>query len=47
MPLYIFLVEDGNGESEIVALWMIDTEDNYSICQMVEIFKKQCLIKIS
>lgn len=40
MPLYIFLVEDGNGESEIVALWMVVTEDHASICQMVEIFKK-------
>ena len=37
MPLYLFLVEDGNGESEVVALWMILTE---SIRQMAEIFKK-------
>ncbi len=40
MPLYLFLVEDGNGESEIVALWMLQTEDAESIRQMAEIFKK-------
>ena len=32
MPLYVFLVEDGNGESEIVAVWMIVIEDTTSIC---------------
>lgn len=40
MPLYVFLVEDGNGESEIIAVWMIVTEDCASISQMAEIFKK-------
>lgn len=40
MPLYLFLVEDGNGESEIVAVWMVVTEDATSIRQMAEIFKK-------
>ena len=40
MPLYLFLVEDGNGESEIVAVWMVVTEDAISIRQMAEIFKK-------
>jgi zinc finger SWIM domain-containing protein 3 len=43
MPLYVFLVEDGNGESEIVAVWMIVIEDTTSICQMAEIFKKHNL----
>ena len=23
MPIYLFVVEDGNGETEIVALWMV------------------------
>lgn len=40
LPLYIFLVEDGNGESEVVAVWMIQTDDADSIRQMAEIFKK-------
>ena len=40
MPLYLFLVEDGNGESEIIAVWMVVTEDAVSIHQMAEIFKK-------
>jgi len=40
MPLYLFLVEDGNGESEIVAVWMVVTEDAASIRQMAVMFKK-------
>ena len=40
LDLYIFLVEDGNGESEIVALWMVMSEDVISIKQMAQIFKK-------
>ena len=39
MPLYVFLIEDGNGESEIVATWMVVTEDKVSISQMAKIFK--------
>ena len=39
MPLYLFLVEDGNGESEIVAVWMVVTEDALSIQRMAQIFK--------
>ena len=31
MPLYLFLVEDGNGESEVVATWMVVAEDAISI----------------
>jgi zinc finger SWIM domain-containing protein 3 len=27
MPLYIMMVVDGNGESEIVALWIVASED--------------------
>lgn len=40
MPLYVFLVEDGNGESEIIAVWMIVTEDAASVGQMADIFQK-------
>lgn len=40
MPLYLFLVEDGNGESEVVATWMVVAEDAISIRQMANIFKK-------
>lgn len=40
MPIYLFVVEDGNGETEIVALWMVAKEDEASIGGMAEIFKK-------
>ena len=36
----MFVVEDGNGETEIVALWMVAEEDEASIGVMAEIFKK-------
>ena len=40
MPIYLFVVEDGNGETEIVALWMVAKENEASISGMAEIFKK-------
>lgn len=40
MPLYLFLIEDGNGESEVVSVWMVVTEDAASIRQMANVFKK-------
>ena len=40
MPLYIMMVVDGNGESEIVALWIFASEDRISIKNMVRIFKR-------
>lgn len=40
MPLYIMMVVDGNGESEIVALWIVASEDRISIKNMVQIFKR-------
>ena len=40
MPIYLFVVEDGNGETEIVALWMVAKEDEASISGMAEILKK-------
>ena len=40
MPIYLFVVEDGNGETEIVALWIVAKEDEASISGMAEILKK-------
>ena len=40
MPLYIMMVVDGNGESDIVALWIVASEDQISIKNMVRIFKR-------
>jgi zinc finger SWIM domain-containing protein 3 len=31
MPVYVMLVEDGNGESEIVCIWIVNQEDNQTI----------------
>ena len=28
MPVYVMLVEDGNGESEIVCIWIVNQEGN-------------------
>ena len=28
MPLYVLMAIDGNGESEIVCLWIVQSEDN-------------------
>ena len=40
MPLYVLLVEDGNGESEVVAIWIVVNEDSSSIKKMVDRFKR-------
>ena len=40
MQVYIMLVEDGNGESEIVFIWIVNQEDNQTITKMMESFKK-------
>ena len=39
MPVYIMLVEDGNGESEIVCIWIVNQEDNQIITKMMGSFK--------
>lgn len=39
-PVYVMLVEDGNGQSEIVAIFLLMEETELSISAMVEIFKK-------
>ena len=40
MPLYVLLAEDGNGESQIVAVWLIASEDAANIRAMTEIFQR-------
>lgn len=40
MPLYVLMVVDGNGESEIVCLWLTQFEDKETITKLVEEFKK-------
>lgn len=39
MPLYVMLVENGNGESEIVALFLITTETAVVLRKIASIFK--------
>ena len=38
-PLYIMLVEDGNGQSEIAAAFMVLQETDSTISKMVDLFK--------
>ena len=40
LPVYLFLVEDSNGQSEIVAVCLLVAEDHDSMCWMFESFKK-------
>ena len=40
MPVYIMLVEDGNGKTEIVCIRFVNQEDNQTITKMLESFKK-------
>ena len=40
MPLYILMVVDGNGESEIVALWLVSSEDESTIGFLMDVFRK-------
>ena len=37
MPVYILIVEDGNGHSEIVAFWLAASEDRVTIKQMADL----------
>ena len=39
-PVYVMLVEDGNGQSEIAAMFMLLEENEVSIACMVDFFKK-------
>ena len=38
MPLYILMVVDGNGESEVIGLWIVASEDKPTISHLMEIF---------
>jgi len=35
MPLYVFLAVDGNGENEIVCLWIVQSEDKETITTLL------------
>ena len=41
MPLYLILVVDGNGESQIVASFLVHNEEEHLIREMIRIFKEQ------
>jgi hypothetical protein len=41
MPLYIVLCVDGNGQSQMVALWIVKSEDRQTILKMFDILKQQ------
>ena len=43
MPLYLLIVENGNGQSEIVGVWIVANESEETIQSMVDIFKEQNL----
>ena len=40
MPLYVLMVVDGNGESEIIALWLVSAEDECTIGYLMDVFMK-------
>ncbi len=41
MPLFVLLVVDGNGESEIACLWIIKSESREALTPMLVCFKEQ------
>ena len=40
MPLYVLMSIDGNGESEIVCLWIVQSEDKSTLSNLLVEFKK-------
>ena len=38
MPLYVMLVVDGNGESEVVALWFVRNEDHATLSRIMKVY---------
>lgn len=34
------MVVDGNGESEVIALWLVSSEDEFTINFLMDVFKK-------
>ena len=41
MPLYLLIIENGNGQSEICGIWVVANECEETIQSMVNIFKEQ------
>ncbi len=41
LPVYLMLCEDSNGQSEIVAVCLIVSEDSLSVKWMINAFKKE------
>ena len=41
MPLYILQNVDGNGESEIICIWLVATEDKNTLSYLMEKFKER------
>ncbi|XP_014672678.1 PREDICTED: uncharacterized protein LOC106813130 [Priapulus caudatus] len=41
MPLFVLMAIDGNGVSEIVALWLVQHEDRLTLENMIRIFKEK------
>ena len=40
MPLFLILVEDGNGESDVVTILLAASEEEKTIEEMTKVFKK-------
>ncbi|KAG1650976.1 Zinc finger SWIM domain-containing protein 3 [Nymphon striatum] len=41
MPLYVLMNVDGNGESEVICLWLVATEDRNTISNLMDKFKER------
>lgn len=39
MAIYLMTVKDGNGENEIICIWIVNQEDKEAIRKMMETFK--------
>ena len=38
--IYVLMVADGNGESEVIALWLVSLKDEFTINFLMDVFKK-------
>ena len=38
IPLYVLMVEDGNGERRVVALWLVANEERDTISDIMDLF---------
>ena len=41
MPLYVLLIENGNGQNEIVGMWLVSDETEEMMTEMIKLFKEQ------